>query len=78
MASAARRRAGPVADAAGPRRPRPAMDVTSPPRRRAGLAEKRVLVVEDNAIVAMLVEDELSGAGAKVVAPPGPSVARSG
>jgi hypothetical protein len=45
------------------------MDVTSPPSRRAALADQRVLVLEDNAIVAMLVEDELSGASAEVVGP---------
>ncbi len=39
----------------------------------AGLAGKRVLVVEDEALVSMLVEDELRDAGATVVGP-APSV----
>jgi len=33
------------------------------------LRDKRVLVVEDEAIVAMLLEDELTDAGAKVIGP---------
>jgi DNA-binding response OmpR family regulator len=33
------------------------------------LRDKRVLVVEDEAIVAMMVEDELADAGAKVIGP---------
>ena len=41
--------------------------------RGAGLTGKRVLVVEDEALVAMLVEDELRGAGAEVIGP-APSV----
>ena len=41
--------------------------------RAAGLTGKRVLVVEDEALVAMLVEDELRGAGAEVIGP-APSV----
>ena len=41
----------------------------SPPGCRATLRDKRVLVVEDEAIVAMLVEDELRDAGAEVVGP---------
>lgn len=36
---------------------------------RPTLRNMRVLVVEDEALVAMLVEDELLGAGAKVVGP---------
>ena len=47
------------------------MGMTSPPDRRSALGGKRVLVVEDNAVVAMLVEDELLGAGAEVVGPAG-------
>ena len=39
--------------------------------RRAMLGGKRVLVAEDEAIVAMLVEDELLEAGAEVVGPAG-------
>src|SRR3712207_7822162 len=42
-------------------------------RAAAGLSGKRVLVVEDEALVAMLVEDELRDAGAEVVGP-APSV----
>jgi DNA-binding response OmpR family regulator len=45
------------------------MGLRSPPDRRAALGDKRVLVVEDEAIVAMLVEDELREAGAEVVGP---------
>ena len=45
--------------------------MTSPPDRRSALGGKRVLLVEDNAVVAMLVEDELLGAGAEVVGPAG-------
>ena len=47
------------------------MGMTSPPDRRSALGGKRVLLVEDNAVVAMLVEDELLGAGAEVVGPAG-------
>ncbi len=36
---------------------------------RARLKDKRVLIVEDEPLVAMLVEDELLGAGAEVVGP---------
>jgi DNA-binding response OmpR family regulator len=43
------------------------------PGRVAGLSGKRVLVVEDEALVSMLVEDELRDAGAEVVGP-APSV----
>ena len=39
------------------------------PDRRAGLKGKQVLVVEDEALVSMLVEDELRGAGAEVLGP---------
>jgi len=39
------------------------------PGHQTTLREKRVLVVEDEAIVAMLVEDELIDAGAKVIGP---------
>ncbi len=45
------------------------MLIASPLGRRAKLTGKRVLVVEDEAIVAMLVEDELRDAGAEVVGP---------
>ncbi|MBD0272904.1 MAG: response regulator [Acetobacteraceae bacterium] len=46
----------------------------SPPLRAAApLTGKRVLVVEDEALVAMLVADEMRGAGAEVVGP-APSV----
>lgn len=41
--------------------------------RRTGLKDKRVLVVEDEALVFMLVEDELRDAGAEVLGP-APSV----
>ena len=37
------------------------------PGRPASLRAKRILVVEDEALVAMMVEDELAGAGAVVV-----------
>ena len=37
--------------------------------RRAGLENKRVLVVEDEALVAMLLEDQLVEAGAAVLGP---------
>ena len=52
------------------------MPMESPPpgRAAAALTGKRVLVVEDEALVAMLVADELRGAGAEVVGP-APSVA---
>ena len=46
---------------------------SSPGRAAATLTGKRVLVVEDEALVAMLVADELRGAGAEVVGP-APSV----
>ncbi len=39
------------------------------PGRAAGLSGKRVLVVEDEALVSMLVEDELRDAGATVLGP---------
>jgi CheY-like chemotaxis protein len=41
--------------------------------RAAKLTDKRILVVEDEVLVSMLVEDELRGAGAEVVGP-APSV----
>jgi CheY-like chemotaxis protein len=44
-----------------------------PGRAAATLTGKRVLVVEDEALVAMLVADELRGAGAEIVGP-APSV----
>jgi DNA-binding response OmpR family regulator len=47
------------------------MDVTSLPNWPARLSNKRILVVEDEALVAMLVEDELLRAGAEVVGPTG-------
>ena len=37
--------------------------------RRARLEDERILVVEDEILVSMLVEDELRGAGAEVVGP---------
>ncbi len=37
--------------------------------RRAGLEDERILVVEDEVLVSMLVEDELRGAGAEVLGP---------
>ncbi len=43
------------------------------PGRAVGLSGKRVLVAEDEALVSMLVEDELRDAGAEVVGP-APSV----
>jgi DNA-binding response OmpR family regulator len=43
--------------------------VTSSLGRRAKLKNKRVLVVEDEALVSMLVEDELRDAGAEVLGP---------
>ena len=45
------------------------MGMKGPPDRRPALGDERVLVVEDEAIVAMLVEDELREAGAEVVGP---------
>jgi len=39
------------------------------PRHRRGLCGRRVLVVEDEALVAMLMEDGLADAGAEVVGP---------
>jgi len=45
------------------------MSVRNVPGHRTTLRDKRVLVVEDEAIVAMLVEDELIDAGAKVIGP---------
>ncbi len=45
------------------------MYVTSSLGRRAKLKNKRVLVVEDEALVSMLVEDELRDAGAEVLGP---------
>jgi DNA-binding response OmpR family regulator len=47
------------------------MGMRNSPDRRAMLGGKRVLVAEDEAIVAMLVEDELLEAGAEVVGPAG-------
>ena len=47
------------------------MSVRTAPGHQITLRDKRVLVVEDEAIVAMLVEDELIDAGAKVVGPAG-------
>ena len=41
--------------------------------RRARLKDERILVVEDEPLVSMLVEDELRGAGAEVIGP-APSV----
>ncbi len=49
---------------------------SSPGRAAATLTGKRVLVVEDEALVSMLVEDELLGAGATVLGPV-PSVAEA-
>ncbi len=49
------------------------MRAESPLGRQAGLKGKRVLVVEDEVLVSMLVEDELRDAGAEVVGP-APSV----
>jgi CheY-like chemotaxis protein len=46
---------------------------SSPGRVAATLTGKRVLVVEDEALVAMLVAEELRGAGAEIVGP-APSV----
>jgi CheY-like chemotaxis protein len=45
------------------------MSVRNVPGHQTTLRDKRVLVVEDEAIVAMLVEDELIDAGAKVIGP---------
>lgn len=45
------------------------MRVECLPASQAKLKGKRVLVVEDEALVAMMVEDELLGAGAEVVGP---------
>lgn len=45
------------------------MCVESLPAYRASLEGKRVLIVEDEALVAMMVVDELLGAGAEVVGP---------
>jgi DNA-binding response OmpR family regulator len=45
------------------------MGMRTSPDRRTMLGGKRVLVAEDEAIVAMLVEDELLEAGAEVVGP---------
>jgi CheY-like chemotaxis protein len=47
------------------------MGMRNSPDRRAILSSKRVLVAEDEAIVAMLVEDELLEAGAEIVGPAG-------
>ena len=49
------------------------MSMENSPGRAAGLTGKRVLVVEDEVLVAMLVEDEPRDAGAEVVGP-APSV----
>ena len=45
------------------------MRLDSSPDRPATLREKQVLVVEDEALVAMLVEDALLDAGARIVGP---------
>ena len=45
------------------------MPLSIPPERRDQLSRQRILVVEDEAIVAMLVEDELTEAGAVVLGP---------
>jgi DNA-binding response OmpR family regulator len=45
--------------------------VSVPPERADRLSCQRILVVEDEAIIAMLVEDELAEAGAVVVGPAG-------
>jgi CheY-like chemotaxis protein len=45
------------------------MLVQTPPDCRPRLRDKRVLVVEDEAIIAMAVEDDLLTAGARVVGP---------
>jgi DNA-binding response OmpR family regulator len=46
-----------------------AVGTRNPPCCRAGLVGKRVLVVEDEALVSFLLEDELRDAGAEVVGP---------
>ena len=56
------------------RKPSPEMDgrdarAVPPSAPQAKLRDRRVLVVEDEALVAMLVEDELLDAGATVVGP---------
>jgi len=45
------------------------MHVGNVPDHRTTLRDKRILIVEDEAVVAMLVEDGLLNAGAKVVGP---------
>ena len=45
------------------------MSVRNVPGHQTTLRDKRILVVEDEAIVAMLVEDELTNAGAIVIGP---------
>ena len=45
------------------------MSVRNVPGHRITLRDKRILVAEDEAIVAMLIEDELVDAGAQVVGP---------
>jgi DNA-binding response OmpR family regulator len=47
------------------------MGMRDPPDHRAVLKDKRVLVVEDEVIVAMAIENELLDAGAEVVGPAG-------
>ena len=54
------------------------MYVTSSLGRQAKLKNKRVLVVEDEALVSMLVEDELRDAGAEVLGPSASVAKRSG
>ena len=46
-----------------------ALYVTSSLGRQAKLKNKRILVVEDEALVSMLVEDELRDAGAEILGP---------
>jgi DNA-binding response OmpR family regulator len=47
------------------------MCMRNPPDHRAMLKGKRILVAEDEAVVAMVIEDELLEAGAEVVGPVG-------
>ena len=47
------------------------MSTYSPPERSAALTGKRILVVEDEGLVAMLVQDGLADAGAEVIGPAG-------
>ena len=51
-------------------------DVDGLCRVSAGLAGKRILVVEDEALVSMMVEDELRDAGAEILGP-APSIANA-